>query len=836
MKFLITIFLTITCASVLAQTTKRADEDWGLRQRLTERAAYWRAIEMSGTDTNIPEAKLRGYKQFTAIPRSKRMMIQSVNSWEQVAGSQAYSRNGTGSVSGRPSCIAFDPSNPNYLYMGASGGGLWKTTDAGKTWVSLSDSWSSYAMGGVAVDPNNRLIIYAATGDMYDQVGDGLYKSEDGGINWTHPADASVIGYQCNQVVVDPSNSSVVYITGTDGMRKSTDAGMTWKQNLQLDGVTHMVLDPSNTQTIIAGGGGQIVRSTDAGENWSSDVAANISGKNTVTLAISKKDPTRVYASIADGSTGGSLGLGRSDDNGKTWAIIWNHENYMSNQGWYDNACAVNPNNANNVVMGGLDIYGTGNGGTTVTRYTSWGEASNLSSFTHADIHVLAFNPYSPGSLYALTDGGIFFSNSNGLSWQQSKNDGLATLLFVGGDAAPDFSFVLGGCQDNGINHAYANDRTFVQTYGGDGGNCSISQEDGGQIAYSTYINADLHKSTTGGFAWDIDNVIPANSALASEGAPFYMKFDVAESDANAVAIAGYYYVHYSTDGVNSLSKISTIQMFPSALHVAAADPAVVYVGAGYQSAASGYIYVTKNASDLTAAKWTKSTTKTGIASSIVADPNNAAIAYASVQGYGVKHFWKTTDYGKTWVAPKNNLPDLNATAIAVAPNGDLFLGHSYGVMRSIDQGASWEPLRDGIPLCSITKLRVRGKNHEYLLATTYGRGMYRINIANLPRTVGVTPSAPTTGERPRIVHISPNPAIAHSSKVSINYSLPTEGPTTIVLFDEIGHELKTLMKDVSPAEFGSTEADISELPSGSYYVVLTASGYAVTEKFVVTK
>ncbi|MDP4236243.1 MAG: hypothetical protein Q8919_07360, partial [Bacteroidota bacterium] len=151
------VFGLVLClfSAALAQesTVSMPDNDWGEHQNLEARAAYWRAIEMSGPDTNIAEARLRGYNQFISIPRSKKMMVQSVTAWEQVGGSQAENpKNTQGSVSGRPTGIAFDPNNTQIIYLGTSGGGLWKTLDGGLTWTNLSDSWSSYAMGGVAVD------------------------------------------------------------------------------------------------------------------------------------------------------------------------------------------------------------------------------------------------------------------------------------------------------------------------------------------------------------------------------------------------------------------------------------------------------------------------------------------------------------------------------------------------------------------------------------------------------------------------------------------------------------------------------------------------------------
>ncbi|MDP4236302.1 MAG: T9SS type A sorting domain-containing protein, partial [Bacteroidota bacterium] len=684
--------------------------------------------------------------------------------------------------------------------------------------------------------------IYACTGDLYDRPGDGFYKSADGGMNWTHMATASTVGSQCNQVLIDPQVSSTVFLTGTDGIRRSTDGGATWKKILSIGGVTHMVIDPTNGQNLYAAGGGVIRKSTDGGTTWTSgDLAANISGKYTITLGISKKDVSKIYASIGSSSTGGSLGVARSDDYGDTWTLVWDNDNYMSRQAFYDNACAVSPNSATTVVVGGLDIWNSTNGGATLNQRTQWTSASTSSNFTHADIHVLAYSP--TGILYALTDGGVFSSANNGGSWQQSKNDKLSTMLFVGGDAASDFSYVVGGAQDNGINRAVENAPVFVQTHGGDGGRCFISQPDN-QFVYSTYINASLQKSGDGGNSWntggnpgDPYNIIPVDSRLLSEGVPFYMTYDVCETDGAVVTICGGTNVYYSNDGVNSLypiTKNSTISGGPKAVHAADADPAVVYVGGNTQ-----FVYVSQDVSSLdnTVITWTKSTTKVGVVSGFVTDPKDPSKAWCVVSGFGGKHFWRSTDFGKTWDAPATNLPDLDASTIARAPNGDLFIGHTYGVMRSLDNGVTWEALRDGFPLCQVTKLRVRGTSSQYLLATTYGRGMFRININNLPRTIinsGVA-QASSGSNMPAITSVSPNPVQA-GNHASIAFRLATEGNVTIVLYNELGREVKTVLKEFRPQGEQTAQADLTGLASGAYYAVLTTDGHALTQRFVVTK
>jgi hypothetical protein len=280
--------------------------------------------------------------------------------------------------------------------------------------------------------------------------------------------------------------------------------------------------------------------------------------------------------------------------------------------------------------------------------------------------------------------------------------------------------------------------------------------------------------------------------------------------------------VYYSSDGVNSLTQISKT-IYPTCVHIATADPSVLYVGT------NGYANVTQDIG----ATWVKSTIRIGTPAEFVTDPKGASKAWAVVSGYGGKHFWLTTDFGKTWTSPATNLPDLNAYTIARAPNGDLFLGHTYGVMRSVDNGVTWEPLRDGMPLSDIRKLRVRGTTSQYLLAATYGHGMYRININDLPRD-GVSRQT-INAALPAITSLSPNP-IQTNGKLNIRYMLPTSGEVEVILYDELGRQAKTLLKEFRSQGEQTADADISGLSSGVYYVVLTSDGHAVTQRLVIAK
>lgn len=800
--------------------------EWGKEQRVREMLDYWRSWEMSGPDTNIEAARQNGLRQFLSMPRPKSFgqQAQAVPAWELVASSTAQ-----GKVSGRPTDIAFD-SDPNIMYLATSGGGLWKTTNAQSSkirWVPVSNSFASNSIGAVAVDTLNG-IVYAATGDLHNQDGDGLYKSADGGLNWERIATQTAIGSRTSQLLLNPLNPMIMYHTGDNGVRRSYDGGYTWKKVVSIGGITHMVLDPVDTNKMYAAGAGKIIRSSDGGSTWSGDLASNISGKYRITLGISAADPSKIYASIS-GTNGRSRGVGRSDDYGETWQLVASKD-YMSSQGWYDNACAVKPTDAKFVTVGGLDIWVSTDSGPNLVQKTDWTLAPGNARYAHADIHVLKYAPN--GKLYAMTDGGLFQSNTGGANFTNHIiNSDLATLLFVGADAAPDMSYFIGGCQDNGVNRADADDTNFVGTDGGDGGRTFIAQNDP-SVVYSSYYGASLKKSNNYGKAGSWNGLIAQGSPLYNEGTPFYMNYDVCESDGAYLAICGNSRVYFSEDGGVTINQISAA-INPTSVHVSAADPYYIYVGTQ-----SGYVYTTPDAG----ATWVKSTTKIGSTftestnpgymTSFVSDPGNKLRAWTVTAGFGGDKFWLTEDGGLTWTAPATNFPNLSYRSIARAPNGDLFAGHNFGVVRSIDNGVTWEPLRDGIPVADITRLQVRGNDKEWLVAATYGHSIWKLNINKLPRTI-LESVASNTDPNFRIESITPNPV---TSAAELRYKTSVDSRIVVTLYDELGREARLLANEYAPAGEHKLQANLGDLANGSYSVVITSAGKAITERLVIAK
>jgi photosystem II stability/assembly factor-like uncharacterized protein len=791
-------------------------------------------------EPDIQQRRLAGLAQMRQMDNRPAMKALSSAAWV----SAGTSTEG-GNVSGRPTCIAFSNSGANpTIYLSETFGGLWKSVDNGLNWVSLSDSWQTLSVGGVAVDPNNPNVIYAGTGVAQggvtpgDESGIGIYKSTDGGLNWQLLLDSNnknPAGTLTSGMAVNSGNSNFVYQASNSGVFLSTDAGATWTHVLSL-GLTSLVLNPLNPAVLYAAGSnGQMDKSNDSGRTWvplSGFVAGDL-----MTLAMSAADTNYVYLSSCPNRSDSYSVLSRSSDCGVTWTTMTNASssstvNYLGQQGWYANAIAVDPANVNNVAVGGLDIYTSTNGGKTLTKKTEWTTTSQSSNYTHADIHGLT---YHGSTLYAFTDGGIFHSESRGQSWEQDMNKNLGTFLFIGGDAAPDFSYMAAGAQDNGTNLIHAGQTIYGSILGGDGGAVNISQDDG-QTIYGFFINSNggqnLMRSIDAGNSFS-GNLL-SNSPVQNDPWPgFYYEYDVSETDPNTVAVCGNANLYLTTNGGDDNFPPVTGSLSPSKI-VVTGGPKCVAIS----KTDASYIFVggtnTMYYSTDEGQTWTRTTSALGASpTSITTDPNDETHVYMTVGGTGSKHFFISTDTGHTWKAPAKNLPSLNCRRIAVDQTGQIFIGNDFGVVRSVDNGVTWYPVADGFPQALVTSMHIRS---HYLLATSYGRGMWYVDLNQLPPLQGgvSAPAASSSSSAASIAAIYPNPVSTEYGHSTIQFTVQADAHATLSVYDVLGREEKVLMNEWATQGQHELSLDLAGLHAGQHYVVLTADGASVSKPLTI--
>jgi photosystem II stability/assembly factor-like uncharacterized protein len=643
-----------------------------------------------------------------------------------------------GGFSGRISTVAVHPADSRIIYIGGAQGGVWKTTDAGASWVPLTDRECSLAMGSIAIDPVNPQILYAGTGELHfsadSYYGCGVLRSSDGGASWTQLGasvfDANLVGgARISKVLVDPATagstaSTVVHVAASNGVWISRNSGVSWDRTLNGIG-TDLVMHPTDPQILYAGlgtpGGASengVYRTTDGGTTWTR--MANgfpSSGVGRIALALAPGAPSVLYAAImaAFGTSNGGqlLGIWKSTDAGASWTRMNASGADCATQCWYDLVIATDPLDPNIVYFGGVLLYRSDDGGITFR---------NIQRQIHVDQHALTFDPQNPAVVFVGNDGGIYRSPDRGGTWI-SLNTNLAITQFYSGISLhpTDPLIALGGTQDNGTLE-YFGQSTWNQVLGGDGGFTAIDFRDPA-IAY-----AETQWSANSGFSGPRQRIGPGPFGARkvtgidiSDRALFIPPLVMDPVDP-AVLYFGTFRVYRTANRADLWTAISpdltTGTGRVSAIAPAASEPATIYVGTS-----DGNVQVTRDLGT----NW--SLRRAGLPAraltDIAVDPTNPANAIVVFSGFNSGHVFRTTDFGVTWTDISANLPDIPVNAVIVHPDfgSDIYIGTDLGVFRST-AGTAWTPLADGFPNVAAFDLAYN-TNTALIVAGTHGRGMF---------------------------------------------------------------------------------------------------------------
>ena len=316
---------------------------------------------------------------------------------------------------GRINAIAVDPNNSQIWYAGAPSGGLWKSFDAGQSWDPIFDEYPQIGVSGIAIDKEASTTIYIATGDDdgLDSYSIGVMKSTDGGITWQETGLTSVnLGRSntLNEITIHPNERNTIFVAGSNGFYKSTDAGETFDRStfggISVKDVTDFRLNPGNPDIIYAVTNDGFYRSTDRGENFvasTSTVLPEDFGR--AVIGVSPASPNSVYVLYADTGSNDYIfqGLYRSNDNGATFTKTAQSADILeSSQAWFSLSIAVDPEDFNTIYVGCLNIWKSTNGGNIFGKLNEW--SVNSEAYTHANIHTLKF---FNDTLFAGTDGGL---------------------------------------------------------------------------------------------------------------------------------------------------------------------------------------------------------------------------------------------------------------------------------------------------------------------------------------------------------------------------------------------------------------------------------------------
>ena len=746
------------------------------------------------------------------------------------------------------------------IYIAAATGGVWKSTSGGVTWEPVLDDAGVGSMGEVTVAPSNSEIVWAGSGEPNNMrsssYGDGVYKSVDGGATFEH------MGLRTSQhvgrIVIHPKDPDVAYVAavgplwgagGDRGVFKTTDGGESWEAVLTIDqhtGVTDLVMDPTNPQVLYAaalqrerraysyvggGPGSGIYKTVDSGATWTRlERGLPASDMGRIGLDISLSHPSTVYA-IVEGS---EQGLYRTDNGGMTWRKTSD----IASIPWYFGQIRVDPTDPEVLYHLGTPLQRSMDGGVTWER---------IARSVHVDQHSMWINPEDPSHILLGNDGGFYVSHDRAATWDFSPNLPISQFYAVGIDMQEPFFGIYGGLQDNSTwggpsrtrNSMGTGNADWFRMAGGDGFYAAIDPIDH-NIAFVESQNGNLVRFN--GRTGERKSIRP-RPAPGEDDYRFNWSapIQISPHDPATVYFAGNH-VFKSTDRGDSwevmgedltreidrdslpmmgsipdedaVSRHQGTAVFSniSTMHVSGLRAGLIATGSD-----DGTVAVTTN----DGVTWRKTTDFPGVPdttyiSRVRWSAHDEAILYATFDGHRSNDFHpyvlKSTDRGESWESIAGDLPEFGNVRAFAEHHEDrnlLFVGTEVRPFVSLDGGASWLPLENGIPPSPVHDLKIHPRD-DALVVATHGRGFYLIDdltpirrlaeakAADGPYLFPVTDplayvvnTAHTTGTHADRDYAADNPPYG----ATISYLLPagTGGERVLEIVATDGQTLRTL-------------------------------------------
>ncbi len=729
----------------------------------------------------------------------------------------AWTAMGPGNIGGRTRAILIHPTRSTTMWIGGVAGGIWKSTDGGASWSPKADLLVNIAVNSMMLDPRNPDILYAGTGEGFfngDAVrGAGILKSTDGGETWSQLAStANSDFFYVQKIVMSRGSSQRLYAATRTGVFRSLDAGGSWTKVLDAtakNGCMDMAIQTDRALAMVFAACGTFTQGaiyraldTSSTQTWTSVHAPANMGRTS--LAIAPSNQNIIYAMSASNQTGnynnGLLAVYRSTTSGSSGS--WNTQvsntspnklntlllsnpvygvladcgfgtTQFLNQGWYDNALAVDPADANIVWAGGIDLFRSNDGG------QNWGQASHWwftrgvdPEYAHADNHAIVFHPQYNGTtnkiMFNGSDGGVFYTNDarapvalspnpitptspvcgntapGGLAWGE-KNNGYQVTQFYHGAVYPDGDTFIGGTQDNGTLRGVTGSPNAWQTIlGGDGGYVAVNPANTSML-WAENTNSSMRRSLNGGSSFSA-----FTSGITEASGNFLFIAPFAQDPGNAARMWTGGARLWRTAQATANPTVGNIwinasQFLSARVSAVAVSPLSsdrVYAGTQAitgNAAISGVVYTTGAGTTATSATvWTGSKPRPGInyVSWVTPDPVSASTVYATISTFndatGSGHVFKSTDFGATWTnidgAGATGIPDVPVHTIVVDPANTqrLYVGTDIGVFVSLDGGANWARENTGFANVIVEALVIKNTAPRYIYAFTHGRSVFR--------------------------------------------------------------------------------------------------------------
>jgi PKD repeat protein/photosystem II stability/assembly factor-like uncharacterized protein len=631
---------------------------------------------------------------------------------------------------GRLNAIAFHPTDPQTIYVGAPSGGFWITNTHGNEWYTTTDDLPTLGVSSIAVDFANPDIIYIGTGDRdaNDAPGMGIFKSFDGGMSWDFYSDGmgnAVVG----RLIMHPQNSEMLLAATSNGIFKTTNGGELW-ENKKSGNFKEIVYKPDDFNMMYASAGGSFFRSDDEGESWEMITNGIPSGSRGV-IGVTPANPNVVYFLQAQGSVYG--GTYRSNDTGLSFTemsttpniMSWGCEGGEGGQAWYDFEICVDPLEENIIFAGGVNCFKSSDAGANWQISSHWWGDCNVPA-VHADLHVLEYNPIN-NRLYAGNDGGIYWTDNIGQTWNLISNGLAIGQVYKIGQSATVKDKVINGYQDNGTS-TYMGSEDWYFNYGGDGMECAVDHEIA-NYSYATLYYGDIFRiynnSSTGKIAGNGSFGIDESGAWVT---PFLLH----EADPTIMFI-GYKNIWRGTgvrSGNPSWVKISDNPGGNGSTNWRVLEHSPADVDLIYAGRENNTFFRSDNVSKANP-NWINLSANLPENASIndfEAHPTEPDIVYMC-QGQRV---YKSINRGETWLDISGTLPEISMNDIAYYGNSHegLYVGTDVGIFYKDTFMNDWILFGNGFPASArVTELEIYydpdNPAGDVIRAGTYGRGLW---------------------------------------------------------------------------------------------------------------
>lgn len=676
--------------------------------------------------------------------------------------------------------------DPLTYYMGTTGGGLWKTTDAGQQWSNISDGFfKTGSVGAVAVSQSNPNIVYCGMGEhaprgVMTSYGDGVYKSNDAGKTWQK------LGLDATQhiarIVIHPTNPDIVYVAAQGalyapnserGIYKSTDGGKTFKNVLfvnNLTGCSELVMDPTNSeimyatmwhhqrtpnQVISGGEGSGVYKSTDAGNTWKKIESGLPKEKGKMAITVCASNPEKLYLLMESDTQKDGSGLYTSYNSGKSWSMV-SGDNRLTQRAWYYIEVFADPNNENTVYVLSAPALRSEDGGKTWSRLYG----------THGDFHDLWINPRNSKNMVIANDGGAAISFNYGKSW--SRQDNMPTSQFYRINTDDLFPYnIYAGQQDNSSLKiasmalgSYGIDRhNWTSSAGGESAFLAFDPKNPRYVLGGSYLGTidvvDMETKTSTNimaapiqylgkeardmkylYNWNAPTLWdPHNKDTYYHCAQYVLKTSdfgktwteiSPDLTRNIDAKQGKGGAPYTNEAVGA-ENYGTISYMIISPH----EKGVFYTGSD-----DGLVHITKDGGKTWNNVTPKGLKNECLVNAIEVSPHDPATAYIATTRYKFNDYapsiYKTTNYGKSWTQISNGIPNGAFTRVVREDEnrkGLLYAGTEKGLYISFNDGKIWEPFQLNLPVTPITDLKVHQGD---LVVATSGRSFWVLDNLNL--------------------------------------------------------------------------------------------------------